>query len=59
MDENLWKSSFLWFKFQSVWSSLQRVMTVLMDMDQLKQLLFSISFFNTNFLNNIIVLVYK
>jgi hypothetical protein len=36
MDGKLLKSSFQWFKFQVVWSSLQRVMTILVDRGQLK-----------------------
>jgi hypothetical protein len=36
MDEKLLKSSFQWFKFQVVWSSLQRVMAILVDRGQLK-----------------------
>jgi hypothetical protein len=38
------KSSFQWFKYQVVWSSLERVITILMDRCQLKQLLFGIPF---------------
>jgi hypothetical protein len=44
MDEKFLKSSFQWFKFQVVWSYLKRVVTVLVDKGQLKQLLFSIPF---------------
>jgi hypothetical protein len=36
MDEKLLKSSFKWFKFQVVWSSLQRVMMILVKVCQLK-----------------------
>jgi hypothetical protein len=36
MDGKILKSSFQWFKFQVVWSSLQRVMMILVDSDQLK-----------------------
>jgi hypothetical protein len=36
MDGKLLKSSFQWFKYQVVWSFLQRVMTVLVDRGQLK-----------------------
>jgi hypothetical protein len=44
MDGKLVKSSFQWFKYQVVWSLLQRVMTILVDKGQLKQLLFGIPF---------------
>jgi hypothetical protein len=36
MDGKLLKSSFQWFKCQIIWSSLQRVMTILVDSGQLK-----------------------
>jgi hypothetical protein len=36
MNEKLLKSSFQWFKFQIVWSFLKRVMTILVNMGQLK-----------------------
>jgi hypothetical protein len=36
MDGKLLKSSFQWFKLQIVWSSLQSVMTILVDRGQLK-----------------------
>jgi hypothetical protein len=32
----LLKSSFQWFKFQVIWSSLQKVMVILVDRGQLK-----------------------
>jgi hypothetical protein len=36
MDGKLLKSSFQWFTFQIVWSSLQKVMAILVDSGQLK-----------------------
>jgi hypothetical protein len=36
MNGKILKYSFQWFKFQVVWSFLQRVMTILVDRDQLK-----------------------
>jgi hypothetical protein len=45
MDGKLLKSSFQWFKFQVVWSSLRRVMAIVIDRDQLKGCCLEFSFY--------------